>query len=433
MNTQLEYAYSIPQGWDMYNMILPGVPTIFYKDPKTHLLSPVGPDAALGDNRHYVELLKPKRNIEPIWDISCRSNTRYGYGEEIDMGEVVYEYLNIRDPDMVLHPFVEQHAFKEWERQRGIFWFIKRWKKGTASEADTVLYNGYYPRPKVGKLPYRVALYARNELIKVKICEAKASPVQNTGNIEADDLRRGITDEDVAKAKLMKCYPTPLTLFEFGSMPIPGYNWFNVSLDSTDQDGQNHEFKSPRVLDRLFETVTPTKEANDLIPVIMDLIQSENIAIDASFSKEWRMSVNYLIADAIVRRRITESDRAAAVRTLWDRMQHFEFTEEELFADLGREIYPPYGYHCHDEQHASDLGRYFFQAHLQDNLGVASSSLCKYNYLLGTFNEVRVKRRPDILDHIMVELNMFQDQIMTLRCEKGITFQKYLDYNDIKF
>ena len=85
-NTLLEYAWPVPQGWSLYDRdVMPGVPTLFHKDPDTHLLSPVPPAAMLPDNPNYLELSLPQRNIKPIWDISCRSTPNYGYNERVDM------------------------------------------------------------------------------------------------------------------------------------------------------------------------------------------------------------------------------------------------------------------------------------------------------------------------------------------------------------
>jgi hypothetical protein len=425
MNVAYGYAPCIPDGWSLYDRdIMPGDSCILYKDPETHLLSETD-DMVFGEDDTHVELLMPHRQVRPIWDISCRSTPNYGYNEELDFGDVVYETLNIRDPNVVYHPFLEEHAFESVRPQRGLGWHMGRYKNViTGARLDTILYNGYFALPKGVKPKCYTCIMARDRLVKELICEEKASGFVNTGDIEHDHIRRGVTGEPTAKRAIERRHPDHPTLYEFGTLPLRDYKWVNLSIDSCDETGKNGEFKMPAVLDRLFGEIQCKKEVNDAIPELERLIAEQNIYIKPEL-RSVRMQVNYLIADQLRR-----PDNVYTLRSLWDRVNNFEFADEELFLALGKELYPPNAYHCHNEESSRDLGFYFHQINMQDHLsGIRCSSKYNYNYLLGVIEEIKVRRREDYLKHVLVELNMFLDYVMALRCEKKVTFEKYMEMN----
>lgn len=427
MNTAFGYAPCVPDGWSLYDRdVMPGESCYFIKDEETHLLTrPEVPIYVPTDG--YVELLMPKRPVCPFWDIRCRSTPNYGYNEVLDFGDIVYEVLNIRDPNVKYCDFLEEHAFEATRPQRGLAWHMGRYRNViTGARLDTILYNGYFPIPKGTKLKHYGCIMARDRLVKELICEEKASGFVNTGDIEHDHIRRGVTGEPFAKRAVERRHPDHPHLYEFGTIPVREWKWVNVSIDSCDETGKNGEFKMPAFLERMFNEIPCSAAVNDAIGAVEREIVSQGVYIKPEFQSV-RIQVNYLIADQLRRPNNTRS-----VKELWDRVSNFEYADEELFLELGKELFPPAAYHCHDETHARDLGFYFHQINMQDHLtGIRCSSKYNYNYLLGVIEEIRVRRRQDYLRHVIVELNRFLDQVMTLRCEKKVTFDKYMEMNDL--
>lgn len=410
---------------------LPGKRVMYFKDPETDLISPAPPRQFCEFERYgscYTFYNTPQRRKTYMWDISHRNAVGLGCNEETPPFQNIMEedVLNTFDSTINYHPWCREFGFKKYARQRGLFWhWIRYFSVITASRLDTILYNGYF---KNEEIPIWDVVLARNHLFKILTCQIPQETVVFTNNIEEDHLWRGVYGEDFAKRSLIEkshLDPKPVIL-EVGSIPIPGYRWIRVSLDGIDAvRGINYEMKSPRPLLWMFDN--NNKMNSDQYMRLLDFqsAHTPSFAFTNPALEEFRMQTDFLVMDAM-------EHGEGSYDELYGKIDRYTFGMVP-FAEFGKRKrgFEPRGYYWTEEKQTGDLGYYFYQANVQDQIGVDATELVKWDCLTDTIKATRIKRRAILYD-VAVELQKFWDQVHAYRVKHGITFKDFYRINHLE-
>ena len=419
----------VPRGWDLYDRsCLPGEHYFYYKDPETDLLSPAPPHITEPDRLHLL-YSTPQRSSDYLWQREHRDNQYFGNNEPSPFtDEIIYEVLNERDEYVDYHPWVEANCFQPFARQRGLFWHWVRFKSIiTASRLDTILYNGYYQDTETDRLN---VILARHHLFKILTCQIPQETFDDEAkvsyNIDGDHLWRGVFGEDYIKKVLpFRSNRHPIIL-NVGSIPIPGYRWIRVSLDGVDAElGINYEMKCPRPLLNFLKNYTVTAEDFAEIQIFQRSLKKKFVFTNPAL-EQFRVEIDFMILNELRNpiNRLTYEELAAKVNC-------FAFEDVEPFASFGRqqEEFAPNGYHWSEEKCTRDLGFYFYQTNVQNEIGLDATELVKWDCLAGTLKAVRIKKR-NIMFDVAVELQKFWDQVNNYRVEHQITFKDFYRVNE---
>lgn len=425
-NLAWKYAPAVPINWDLEDRNnLPGKRTLFFKDEKTDLISPV-PPFNNDEEPQYQYFSEPERNEYYHWDISHRNAVNLGCNELSPFSEEKGIILNDFDDRVDYHPWCRHKCFIPYSPQRGLVWhWIRYFCVITASRLDTILYNGYYFNEE--EIDRLAVILARNHLFEV----INAITPQETfdyeqkvsDHIEDDHLWRGVLGEPFIKRALSERSDRKPIILEVGSIPIPKFQWIRVSLDGVDAiRGINYEMKSPRPLLRFFQTYP------------MDSFQCEELSeFQYSLKKkypftnptmeQYRNQVDFLVYNQLKR-----DDNKKTYKQLYKAVDQFSFNDEEPFYAFGKEKYAPFGYAWKEEEKTSELGYYFYQTAVQDQIGVEATELVKWDCLTGSLKAIRVKRR-NIMYDIAIELQKFWDQVHSYRVKNNVTFKDFYRKN----
>lgn len=419
----------MPQGWSAYDRSsLPGEHLYYYKDPETDLLSPA-PVHIIAPDEHHRLYSTPRRTHPYIWDINHRTNAYFGEAEPSPFtDEITYEVLNERDDYVDYHPWVAANCFQPFARQRGLFWHWIRYKAViTASRLDTILYNGYFANDKTDRLD---VILARDHLFRILTCQIPQETFDDTAtvsyDIDGEHLWRGVFGEDYIKKVLpLRSDRHPL-IMNVGSLPIPGYRWIRVSLDGIDAEhGINYEMKCPRPLLNFRKNynidVAQFSEMQAFQRGMKQKLVFTNPALE-----QFRVEIDLLILNEL-----GNPLNHLSYEELFAKVNCFRFEDTEPFASFGckQGSFAPTGYWWTEEKHTSDLGFYFYQTNVQNEIGVSATELVKWDCLAGTLKAIRIKKR-DILFDVAVELQKFWDQVHAYRVQHQITFKDFYRVNE---
>lgn len=425
----------VPIGWSLSDREhLPGERLLYYKDPETDLLTPAEPHILDEDETHKFystptrlclqQAVPEARSVPEAWDLEHRGVAGFGCNEPSPFVEGEGKVLNERIEGVKYHEWCEKYCFQQFAEQRGLVWHWQRYKSViTASRLDTILYNGYIVNDSI---PVWDVIAAREHLFKILTCQTPQETITRTNNVEEDHLWRGVYGEDYIKKALSARSDRRPILMEVGSIPIPGYRWIRVSLDAIDAErGINYEMKSPRPLLRFFRTYPiDASQYAELVTFQKSLVrkyQFPNPALN-QFEKE----VDFLAMHAL-----RQEGNTRSYEELCDAVGNFTFRDQEPFYDFGRQQYLPEGYKWTEEHETSDLGFYFYQTNVQNQIGVSATELVKWDCLTGTLKAIRIKQR-NIMYDVAVELQKFWDDVHRYRVQHHITFRDFYKVNHLE-
>jgi hypothetical protein len=401
------------------------------------LISPAPPEEWISKEERdkYVYYSMPNREITPIWDISHRDVARFGCNEPQppfnNLGPA--KMLNEIDPNIEYDPWVQNFCFQEFAPQRGLFWhWIRYFSIITASRLDTILYNGYIENETIDRLN---VIVARQHLFEILTCQIPQETVVNDDNIEENHLYRGVFGEELAQKSLFERSDRHPSILVVGSAPLPGYKWIRVSLDGIDAERNiNYEMKAPRPLRDFFRKYTFDRAQYEKVLNFQQNIKlmNKHFVFNNPKMDQYRLQCDFLVMDALERQKTKPECEQKTYEQLYESINRYTF-DTEPFLDFGRaqEKYAPNGYYWRNEQSPLDLGFYFFQANLQDQIGVASTELVKWDCLTGCITATKIKRRPNILYDVAIELQMFWDQVHAYRVKHQITFRDFYKINNL--
>lgn len=428
---------AIPKNWSLPDDAFPGEVLLYYKNPDTDLISPATPEPwrTPEEQACCVEYSTPQRDTPYVWDIGHRDVACFGCNEEqppfANLGSA--KVLNEFDPNFPYNPWVKDFCFQEFAPQRGLFWhWIRYYSIITASRLDTILYNGYIENDSIDRYN---TIVARQHLFEVLTCQIPQETVVNDSNIEENHLYRGVFGEELAQKSLSERSDRHPTILVVGSAPMPGYRWIRVSLDGIDAKlGINYEMKAPRPLRDFFKNYALSM---DEYAKVLDFQQNIRL-VEKPFvftnpaMEAYRTQCDFLVMDALERQKEKPVEQQRSYTQLFESINEYTF-KEEPFADFGRaqERFAPNGFLRKQEKSPLDLGYYFFQANIQDQIGVSSTELVKWDCLTGCITATEVKRRPDMFFKITIELQKFWDQVHAYRVKHQITFRDFYKVNEL--
>lgn len=160
--------------------------------------------------------------------------------------------LNKRRRLQRYHPVSERYGFMPAHAQRSRGWFELRMTPVTASRLATIL--GKLPYLEPGERPPAGTTreeWARLKLFLEQTCQIPRGGMQDTGDLMADHIRRGVVGEDLVA--LLYEMATGELVLEMPSVQHPQLGFVWVSADGLEAGtGRNVEIKMPARLKEFF-------------------------------------------------------------------------------------------------------------------------------------------------------------------------------------